>query len=254
MWANRPAGGRTNWNQATSYCASLSLGGYSGWRLPTLDEAKASTTFKDIFPDTPGVQGAPLKHSAIIHNPADDDPRPYTDSLLKGVVDVGVWTLWTSTKAGDWAAWAIDSGRITTEDIGRSWGYMALCVRPMEADLLQVAKDAQVTTPVPDVQTLKAYMPIAQAHASFKAAQYQAAIIQANGALAIEPKFAPAYWAMGVSYGMLGQWDQAVANLQSAVKIDKNYNDGRAALKWAQEGQKAAKKGESPKDKPPVWK
>jgi hypothetical protein len=52
---------------------------------------------------------------------------------------------------------------------------------------------------------------------------------------------------------MLGQWDQAVANLQTAVKIDKNYNNGNAALKWAQEGQKAAKKGESPKDKAPVW-
>jgi tetratricopeptide (TPR) repeat protein len=123
----------------------------------------------------------------------------------------------------------------------------------MDTDLLQLAKDAQVTSPVPDVQTLKAYVPIAQAHASFKAGQYQAAMTEANGALAIEPKFAPAFWAMGVSAGMLGQWDQAIANLQTAVKIDKNYNNGNAALKWAQAGQKAAKKGESPKDKAPVW-
>lgn len=86
------------------------------------------------------------------------------------------------------------------------------------------------------------------------AAQYQAAITQANGALAIEPKFAPAYWAVGVSCGMLGQWDQAVANLQSAAKIDKNYNDGKAALKWAQAGQKAAKNGGVPKEQAPAWK
>ncbi len=123
----------------------------------------------------------------------------------------------------------------------------------MEPDLLQIARDAQTSTAVPDVQTLKAWVPIAQAHASFKAGQYQAAMTEANGALALEPKFAPAYWAMGVSAGMLGQWDQAVANLQTAVKIDKNYNGGKAALKWAQEGQKAAKKGAGPKEKAPVW-
>jgi tetratricopeptide (TPR) repeat protein len=168
-------------------------------------------------------------------------------------VDFPGFALWTSTKEGDQAAWTIGQGDFETANISKGWGHMAICVRSMEPDLLQLAKDAQAPVAVADVQTLKAYVPIAQAHASFKAGQYQAAITEANGALAIEPKFAPAYWAMGVSAGMLGQWDQAIANLQTAVKIDKNYNNGSAALKWAQEGQKAAKKGESPKDTAPVW-
>ena len=126
-------------------------------------------------------------------------------------------------------------------------------VRPMEADILQVAKDAQVNHPVPDLQTLKANVPLNTARLAFKTGQYQESIAQALDVLSIKSKFAPAYWGMGISYGMLGQWDQAVSNLQSALKIDKKYKDAKTALKWAKDGQKAATKGRDSKDKPPVW-
>jgi tetratricopeptide (TPR) repeat protein len=166
---------------------------------------------------------------------------------------IGGLTIWTSTMYGQQSAYAVYAGDSTPESGSKSFGYTALCVRPMEPDILQLAKDAQVKSPVPDVQTLKAYGMIVHAHDAFAIAQYQKSITQANAALALKPKFAPAYWAMGVSYGMLGQWDQAVTNLQTAVKIDKYYNNPKAALKWALQGQKAARTGGSPKDKPPVW-
>jgi hypothetical protein len=37
-WTRQDNGGDVNWNQASSYCQNLGLGGYSNWRLPTIDE------------------------------------------------------------------------------------------------------------------------------------------------------------------------------------------------------------------------
>lgn len=257
MWTNTVEIDPVNWEQANGYCSSLNLGGFSGWRVPTLDESKTVMVFKTFYPNSRGVTGHPLRNSAIIRDPADAlPPTPYDDLVFDGGLYLQIHAgLWTSTKVGD-SAWTLAPEARQDYHLEKvtSWrGMRTFCVRSMEPSLLQLSKDAHTDVAVPDVEALKAYVPIAQAHASFKAAHYQSAITQANGALAIKPKFAPAYWAMGVCYGMLGQWDQAVANLQSAVKIDKNYNNGRAALKWAQAAQKAAKKGEAPKEKAPVW-
>jgi len=38
MWGPRQNAISVDWNSARSYCASLSLGGYSDWRLPTINE------------------------------------------------------------------------------------------------------------------------------------------------------------------------------------------------------------------------
>jgi hypothetical protein len=38
MWAKEDNGSDVNWNQASSYCQSLRLEGYSNWRLATIDE------------------------------------------------------------------------------------------------------------------------------------------------------------------------------------------------------------------------
>jgi hypothetical protein len=257
MWTNTVGPKNITWDEANSYCSSLTLGGFSGWRMPTLDETKTAMSFETFYPGSRGGTGHSQRNSAIVHDPANAfPPDPYDDLVYKGGLATETYVeLWTSTKVGD-SAWTIvplAHQNYYLQKVTSHGGLDTFCVRAIEPDLLQLAKDAQAPVAVADVQTLKAYVPIAQAHASFKAGQYQAAMTEANGALAIEPKFAPAYWAMGVSAGMLGQWDQAVANLQSSVKIDKNYNNGKAALKWAEDGQKAAKNGQSPKDKPPVW-
>jgi len=41
MWQKRDNGSDVNWQQATNYCQNLSLGGYTGWRLPGIDELQA---------------------------------------------------------------------------------------------------------------------------------------------------------------------------------------------------------------------
>jgi len=37
-WTSEDNGTDVNWNQAVAYCTNLRLGGYSDWRLPTIDE------------------------------------------------------------------------------------------------------------------------------------------------------------------------------------------------------------------------
>jgi hypothetical protein len=37
-WTKADNGSDINWNQAIAYCSNLRLGGYSDWRLPTIDE------------------------------------------------------------------------------------------------------------------------------------------------------------------------------------------------------------------------
>lgn len=38
MWPKRDNGSPVNWTEAERYCSNLSLGGYSDWRLPTIEE------------------------------------------------------------------------------------------------------------------------------------------------------------------------------------------------------------------------
>lgn len=40
-WATKDNGSPVGLNQAISYCGSLRLGGYSDWRMPTIDELEA---------------------------------------------------------------------------------------------------------------------------------------------------------------------------------------------------------------------
>src|SRR5690242_17745520 len=38
MWAGKDNGKDVNWHKAINYCRDLRLGGYSDWRLATIDE------------------------------------------------------------------------------------------------------------------------------------------------------------------------------------------------------------------------
>ena len=40
IWTVEDNGSDLSWNQAYSYCDSLTLGGHTDWRLPTIDELK----------------------------------------------------------------------------------------------------------------------------------------------------------------------------------------------------------------------
>lgn len=41
IWQGSPTGGEMEWKAAKYHCASLSLGGYSDWRLPTINELRS---------------------------------------------------------------------------------------------------------------------------------------------------------------------------------------------------------------------
>ena len=41
MWAGQDNKKDIDWNQAKNYCSNLALAGYSGWRLPTIEELAA---------------------------------------------------------------------------------------------------------------------------------------------------------------------------------------------------------------------
>ena len=231
-----------SWYQARDYCSSLQLAGFAGWRVPTLEEAKAVTEVRRI---------------------GDCCSKDFTDFLfLKGSIstfskdltDVFIWTS-TPSQSDPNSAWAFAipwnqffTKPVTNQEPG------VICVRPMEPDLLQTAKAAEVNHPVPDIQTLQTFIPLNKARLAYQAGNYQESIAQAQIAISLKADPATANWGIGISYGRLGQWDQAIANLQTALSIDKNSNEAKTALKWAKDGQKAAKHDKTAKDKPPVWK
>jgi tetratricopeptide (TPR) repeat protein len=244
--------------QATDYCASLQLGGFTGWRLPTMDEVKAATVTRKSVGPYPTSYGTENKAMREMDNAASQ--VPYNALFLKGGINTfgsGI-DLWTSTLSqtppnSDWIA-SLDSettpfstALVTETFVG------AECVRPMDLDLVEISKEAAIDHPVPDVQTLQTFIPLNKARLAYQAGNYQESIRQAQTAISFKADPVRANWGIGISYGRLGQWDQAIASLQSSLAIDKNFGDAKTALKWAKGGLKAAKKGKLPKEPNPTW-
>jgi hypothetical protein len=241
------------WDDADKYCSSLALGGFSGWRLPTFDEIRGAEYFfpvtetdKNGFDQTTdylGMKGGiSISYNTHVWTSTPSDNQQYI-SVFMGPPDLfGI--LFKSKQM-------VDGHERISKASDRN---AVLCVRTIDPDLLQIAKDAQVSQPIPDLLTLKANVPLNKARQAFQTRDYQRAIAQAQSALAIKPDLAPAYWGIGIAYGNLGQWDQAISNLESALKIDKGYGDAKDSLQWAKDNQKAAKHGKPAKDKPPLWK
>jgi tetratricopeptide (TPR) repeat protein len=245
MWMGQEQLYEMYFRQASDYCGSLKLGGYTGWRLPTLDEVMAAT--EEQF--NPRYQ----KNTNYVH---------YNFLVFKG--GVRTWDrhkIWTSTPDGAHQVDVVVMGRPAIVGnyfdvnypqyarqmaVKKSEQHTTVCTRVMEDDLRQIATNAQVDSAVPDVQTLKAYALVAKAQQAYADGNYQEALAKAQSALQIKPNFAPADWVIGMSDGMLGQWNLAVFNLEATLKIDKSYRNAKDSLKWAKEGLEAAKKGESP--------
>jgi tetratricopeptide (TPR) repeat protein len=248
-----------SWQQANDYCAALQLGGFADWRLPTLDEVKAATVTRKTVGPYPSSYGT--ENKAMREQDDAVSQIPYNALFFKkgGIATFGPgMNLWTSTvlQTDPKSAWivSLDSSTypFSTAQVTQSF-VGALCVRLMEPDLLQTAKAAAVDHSVPDIQTLQTFIPLNKARLAYQAGNYQESIAQAQIAISLKADPATANWGIGISYGRLGQWDQAIANLQSALSIDKNSNNAKAALKWAKAGQKAAKKSKLPKEPNPKW-
>jgi hypothetical protein len=254
-----------NWQQANDYCTALKLGTLTDWRMPSLDEFRAITEVRDTAVTSSAFYGEPRDLAAI----DDVNALGHWEVLyFKGGINAfGDMMIWTSTpsQTDPASAWLVEPGlpwQVQKNSAGSPRIYVAemthyfmgvICVRPMEPDLLVAAKAAQVSHPVPDLQTLQTLIPLNKARLEYQAGNYQESIAQAQIALSLKANPATANWGIGISYGRLGQWDQAIVNLQSALAIDKNFGDAETALKWAKDGLKAAKKGKLPKETNPTW-
>jgi tetratricopeptide (TPR) repeat protein len=222
-----------------------------------MDEVKAATVTRKTVGPYPTSYGT--ENKAMREQDDAVSQRPY-DALFfkKGGIDTfGSMMIWTSTlsQTDPTSAWVVGLGAYNPFFTSlMEYPFMgAECVRPMAADLLEAAKAAEVNHTVPDLQTLQTFIPLNKARLAYQAGNYQESITQAQIAISLKADPATAYWGIAISYGQLGQWDQAVSNLQSALEIDKNYGDAETALKWAKDGLKAAKKGKQPKEPSPKW-
>ena len=111
-WTKADNGSDINWNQAIAYCSNLRLGGYSDWRLPTIDE----------------LQG--------IYDPSIDVPGQWTDGdaviwHVKGNLKLfsGPWSSTQDSASGE--AWVLlfNHGKRLSLQVSHKEGDRALCVR-----------------------------------------------------------------------------------------------------------------------------
>ena len=228
MWTGTNIDGVSAWKNfadSNKACNELEVDGRSGWRLPTIDELDAvRVTSPVIHPDGTHLDVGNLKWTYVAEQPL-------------------IWSNSPAPKQGEYYTQRVN-GLSAPEASKPSdhWGHVAFCVRAMEPDVLQAAKAAPITTAVSDLATLQAYAPLLKAQAAYNADQFQSCIDQIRQGLAIKPDIAVAYYGLGLSEGMLGQWDQAVADLEKVKKLGLH---GEYALAWATNNQKAARKGVS---------
>jgi hypothetical protein len=111
-WTKSDNGSDVDWKQATTYCTNLRQGGYSDWRLPTIDE----------------LQG--------IYDPSVDVPGRGPDGNVvpwhaKGNLKFSGWPWSSSLDKNTKFAWyfAFINGRRLIERTDSSTNDRALCVR-----------------------------------------------------------------------------------------------------------------------------
>jgi hypothetical protein len=112
MWMTEDNGANVSWNQANAYCSNLRLGGYSDWRLPTIDE----------------LQG--------IYDPSINAPGQWHGEAetwhVKGNLKLSGW-LWSSSQGSapgtEWYFIFAGGGRRFSYPLDFSANRRALCVR-----------------------------------------------------------------------------------------------------------------------------
>ena len=102
MWTIKDNGGDITWQKADQYCKSLTLAGYSGWELPTIDELER------LY-----------------------DPQISSGLKIRKPLRLTTPWLWSSTKQGSGSAWGFlfYTGERIVLLIGGSDYDRALCVR-----------------------------------------------------------------------------------------------------------------------------
>jgi hypothetical protein len=112
MWARKDNGGDVTWQQAANYCQNLALGGYSGWRLPTIDE----------------LQGI---YDSGINVPGQWGNGKLVAFHVKGSLKLSGWQTSSSQGNASGEAWDFDFGAGLRPSYPLGFGHngRALCVR-----------------------------------------------------------------------------------------------------------------------------
>jgi hypothetical protein len=102
MWTIRDNGKDINWHQANKYARQLRLGGYSDWRLPTIDK------LEKLY-----------------------DLQKRSDYKIRKPFQLTSRFVWSWAKEGSRSAWFLSFGdsRRYNVPVGYSFNYRALCVR-----------------------------------------------------------------------------------------------------------------------------
>ncbi len=126
MWTKQDNGSDINWNDTTTYCANLRMGGYSGWRLPTIDELAG------IYDQTQNVNGRHIKGDLQLFY-------------------AWVWSSNTGKAVGEAWLFGFANGGKESSPVTASGGRRALCVRlPPKGETApssQTAKEAPPKKP-----------------------------------------------------------------------------------------------------------
>jgi hypothetical protein len=111
-WTNKDSDSELDWNGAKSYCQNLSLGGYSDWRLPIVDELR-------------GIYDRRATATTVMFN------SYYKYHIKGGIVLKGQAGPWSATEEGSGEAWLfsfLDGGPYSSRKFPGMVTY-ALCVR-----------------------------------------------------------------------------------------------------------------------------
>jgi hypothetical protein len=103
VWAIKDNGANVNWDLASEYCRNLRLGGYSDWRLPTIDELE-------------GIYDRSLAKQYKAKGPIE-------------LSDSRVWSGTTNASGEVWSFFFSYGGRSPSRTSGHGSAGTALCVR-----------------------------------------------------------------------------------------------------------------------------
>ena len=125
-WTRRDNGSDVNWNEASTYCQDLRLGGYSNWRLPAIEE------LAQIY--DPSVAALPGNQIQLRIRGAYgfQEARNFGPPKVKTGIQLGTpGVLWSGTAKGSGEAWLFDfrTGKRESNKLGRRY-FRTLCVRP----------------------------------------------------------------------------------------------------------------------------
>jgi hypothetical protein len=112
MWVKEDNGSDVNWQKAGNYCRNLRLGGYSDWRLPSIDELSG------IYDPNANIEGEQGRGTRATWH-------------VKGKLQLSGYQ-WSSSQGNSaWEAWIFffsNGARYSSPLLG-SGLYRALCVR-----------------------------------------------------------------------------------------------------------------------------